>query len=187
MNSSFYDLYNSYNQQELFEVLLHPEDYQREAIDCATQILVEKKWADEYDKVCEEKKTEQEKQTEEEEANNLKMAEYYRKAVDIKMQHNGYKVLLADTEKFEERLAALNIDYFKEDPTLSRQAFNPDFHYYYFKAEDVVAVDAIGKELGIFSNAYENTKAQDRAQWKFLAVILIGFAVVCGLYLLFKK
>jgi len=187
MSSEFYDLYKSYEQHELFEVLLHPDDYQPEAVECAKQVLREKRWQADYQKLLEEQKTEQEQEAEEEQEDNLEKAEYFRKAVEIKMQHHLYSVLLGDTEKFEERLAALKLDYFKEDQTLSRQSYNPDFQLYYFKTEDTDTVDAIGKELGIFNNVYDSAQAQGKSQMKFLGIILIGFAVVFGLYALFKK
>ena len=187
MSSAFYKLYSGYSKQELFEVLLQPEDYQREAIDCAVQILVEKKWADEYDKLCEEHNAEQEKLADEENANNAKLAEYYRKAVDIKMQNHGYNVLHGDTDRFEERLDALNIDYFKEDSSLSRLNFNPEYQPYYFKTEDIDAVDEIGKDLGIFSKAYDSSSVVQKSQAKMLGIIFIGFVVLYGLYTLFKR
>jgi len=187
MSSEFYDLYNSFEQPELFDVLLNPDNYQPEAVECAKQVLREKRWTDAYSKVYAEKKVEQRQQDEEEQTNNVKLAEYYRKAVDIKMQHHRYSVLHGDGDRFEERLAALNIEYFKEDPTLSRLNFNPEYQAYYFKTNDIDAVDEIGKELGIFSAAYDNTQAQQWPYVKLVAIITIGFIIFYSLYELFSK
>ena len=187
MSSEFYNLYNSYGQQELFEVLLNPTDYQPEAMECAMQVLIEKKRVEDYQKISDSKKAEQEKESEQQEQDTIEKAEYYRKAVQIKMQRYSYSVLLSDTSKFEAKLAELNIEYFIEGQTDVLQLSATSSQTYYFKKEDTDTVDRVYKELGISSNSFNVQKAEFNMQIKLIGVIVFGILLVYGLYYLFTK
>ena len=154
MNSQFYDLYKSYNQKELFDVLLHANDYQPEAVASALQLVKEKGWSDHYQKLIDEKKQQDEKAVKEEQTENLEKAEYYRKAVLIKTQNNSFEVRIGEIPKFEARLAELNVDYFREDKNIGTQLDVYPTQTYYFKNEDVELVDKVCKEVGVTAAPY---------------------------------
>jgi hypothetical protein len=180
MSSEFYDLYKSYDQQELFEILLNPDGYQPEAIECAKQILREKRWSADYQKALEIKKAEQDKADKVEQEDILEKADYYKRAVEIKMQHNAYSVLLGDTSKFEAKLSELNIEYFTDSQSDILQPLTTDYQTYYFKNEDIATVDSIYKELNISSAVFNVEKKAFDFEVRLLFFIVIAVLLIYG-------
>src|SRR5436190_12538188 len=130
MTTSLYELYNSYEKQELFKILLSPEDYQAQAIEISKRILKEKDWTTEFKKVRTKNKEQLRKEIEEK-------AGYYRKAVDFQEQKNSFQVRIADVPKLEGALIENNIDFFREDKNVGVQLDSYPTQTYYFKDADL--------------------------------------------------
>ena len=157
MENQFYELYNTFDKQELFDVIIHAADYQPEAVECAMQVMREKRWSNDYSELLQAQSEQLKEKEQEEQQDILLKAEFYRKEVEIKMQNNGYSIRGTEDgmlARFIEALADKDIEYFQESE-YSVLKFNPS-NEYYFKNEDVAEVDALCKELGIDAYVSKN-------------------------------
>src|SRR3989442_13783841 len=98
MTTEFYDTYKNYSKDELFKIVLIPDDYQPAAVIAAIRVITEKNWKDELDKRLQE-------QQELHEQDIRKKAEYYKNAVEFQDQHNSIQVTTSNIPRFEFALA----------------------------------------------------------------------------------
>jgi len=176
MATQFYDTYQSYSKDELFKIVLTPDDYQPAAVIAAIQVITEKNWKEELDKRLEEKREQDEEDIKEK-------AEYYKKAVEFQEQHNSIQITTSNIPKFEFALAEKGIEFFREDKNVGIQLDYYPTQTYYFKDQDVEAVDKITKDLGLVAAPYTDIKPFFGFEMK---VIVIALVVILLLYLLFK-
>lgn len=176
MPSQFYETYQDYSKDKLFEIVLSPDDYQPAAVIAAIQVITEKKWKEELDKRLEEGR-------EAYAADIKEKAEYYKNAVEFQEQRNSFQVITADILKFESALADQNIEFFREDKVTGLRLEGFPTETYFFKNEDVEAVDKITKDLGLVTGAYTSTKPFVRFEIK---VLIIALVIIALLYLLLK-
>lgn len=109
--TQFYERYKNYSQDELFRIVLSPEDFQPDAVITAQQIITENRWTDELNKQLEEKNR---KNIEEEELRQQEIKEkaaYYKNIVEFKNDNNSFQVRTADIPKFEAKLRAKKIKF----------------------------------------------------------------------------
>ena len=157
MAKQFYELYNTFDKQELFDIIINAADYQPEAVECAIQVMHEKRWDNDYRRLLQAQEEQSKIKEEEEQEEILIKAEFYRKEIEIKMQHNGYSFRPASDDllqKFLEALADKGIEYFQESE-YSVLKFNASSEYY-FRNEDVAEVDALCKEIGLDAYVSKN-------------------------------
>ncbi|MEO8146977.1 MAG: hypothetical protein ABI723_05030 [Bacteroidia bacterium] len=183
MTTKFYDTYKSFNKDELFKIVLSPDDYQPDAVIAAKQIIAERKWTDDLNKKLEErdqKETEEEKFYEQE---VKEKAAYYKNVVEFKNQDNSFQVRIADIPKFEALLSRRNIEFYREDKNVGVQLDTYPTQTYFFKSKDAKAVDKITKDLGLVTAPYTDIKPFFGFEIK---VTLIVIAVILLLIVLFN-
>jgi hypothetical protein len=171
MTASLYELYYSYEKEELFKILLNPEDYQAQAVETAKRILKEKDWITEFEKVRTENEAQLRKEIEEK-------AGYYRKAVDFQEQKNSFQVRIADVPKLEGALIKNNIPFFREDKNVGVQLDSYPTQTYYFNDVDLKEVDRITKQIGLRAAAYVDPQPFFRFEIKVLIIVVIIVAII---------
>ena len=181
MTPSLYERYNSYEKQELFKILLRPEDYQKEAVETAKRIVKEKDWTGEYEKILAENNAIIEKQEQELQKEVEEKAAFYKKAVEFHEQRNSFQVRTSDMAKFEGALIQNNIDFYREDKHVGVQLDSYPTQTYYFKDKDIKEVDRVTKEIGLRAATYLDPQPFFRFELKVLIIVLIVIAVIFAL------
>jgi hypothetical protein len=180
----YYERFRDYEKEELFKIVLSPDDYQHEGVIAAKQVITEKGWTRDLEVKQEKHKAIKEQEQKQYEQEIIEKAEYYRNALEFKSQGNTFQIRLADIPKFEGALAANNIDYFREDKNIGAQLDKYPTQSYYFKNEDIEIVDKIARELSLTTAPYTDYKPFFKFEIK---VLLIAVVVVLILVLFFVR
>lgn len=179
----FYDTYKNYTQDELFKIVLSPDDFQPEAIIAARQIIAEKNWTNNLKKRLEEVNKEEIIEQEIYEQEIKEKAEYYKNVVEFKNDGNSFAVRIADIPKFESALNDNGIEFFREDKNIGVQLDSYPTQTYFFRNEDIEQVDEITKNLSLVTAPYTDI----RPFWGFeIKVVLIVIALTLLVLLFFK-
>jgi hypothetical protein len=180
--NGLYEKYQGFAKQELFDVLLESQDYTPEAVDAAMQILKEKGWSAELEKIRLERQEKAEAELLLEQEEIVEKAEYYKNVVEFR---NGYsfQVRIADIPRFEGILEEKNIAFFREDKNIGVQLDSYPTQSYYFRYEDAEKVDEIAKELQLITAPYTDIKPF----WGFeMKAVVITIIASIGLVVLYK-
>ncbi len=172
MSDFLYDQYQSLNKDDLFDILLHPENYQAEAIPVAKKVISEKRWTNDLNKKLDEIKKKHEKDQEKFQLEVEEKANYYKNVVAFKNQGNSFQVRIPDIPKLEGALEEKEIAFFREDKNIGVQLDTYPTQSYYFKDEDVEAVDKLTQELGLITAPYADAKPFFFFELKALVVII---------------
>jgi hypothetical protein len=172
MTTQFYDRYQKYSQEELFKIVLTPDDFQADAVIVARQIILEKNWTTDFNKRLDE---ENKKNIEEEELLDLdtkEKAEYYKNVVEFKNDNNSFQVRIADIPKFEATLSNEGIEFLREDKNIGIQLDSYPTQTYFFKNANVEQVDTIVKKLGLTTAPYSDIKPFFKFEIKVLLIVV---------------
>ncbi|MBU2555302.1 MAG: hypothetical protein KKF98_12670 [Bacteroidetes bacterium] len=183
MKTQFYERYKNYSKDELIKIILTPKDFQPEAVITARQIIAEKNWTSELNNRIEELNRKNLEDAELFEQEIKEKAEYYKNVLEFKHDNNSFQVRIADIPKFEAKLGAEGIQFFREDKNIGVQLDSYPTQTYFFKSEDVEEVDEITKKLGLITAPYADIKPFFKFEIK---VLLIAVVVTVLLIILFK-
>jgi len=172
MKTQFYDRYIDYSKDELFKIILAPDDFQQDAVSTAQQIIAEKNWTSELNKRLEEQNKKNIEDTAHLEQEIEEKAEYYRNVVEFKKDNNSFQVRIADIPKFEAKLEAKKIKFFREDKNIGVQLDSYPTQSYFFKNEDVKKVDEITKNLRLVTSPYSDNKPFFKFEIKVLLIVV---------------
>jgi hypothetical protein len=181
MTSEYYEQYKVLSKREILDIILSAKDYQPEAVNAARQIISEKGWITDLEKVLQQKKEEEKEKQVEEQQTILENSEYYKKAVEFKRQKHSFQVRFADIPRFEAALSDRNISFFREDKNVRAVFEIYPAQTYFFRDEDVIAVDKLTKELVLVDNPYMDVKP---FAWFEIKTYLIAIVVVVALIIL---
>lgn len=179
----YYDTYKNYNQDELFNIVLTPDDFQPDAVKAARQIIAEKKWSNDLKKRLEAVNKEEIIEQNNYEQEIKEKAEYYKNVVEFKNEGNSFEVKIADIPKFESALAENGIEFFREDKNIGVQLDSYPTQTYFFRNEDVEKVDEITKNLSLVTAPYTDIRPFFGFEIK---VVLVVIALTLLLLLFFK-
>lgn len=173
---SFYDKYQDYTKKQLFDILFHRDDYQQEAVEAATYFLRKNKWDAEFEKLLE-------KQQQAYETEITEKAEYYSKEVEFRKDNNYYLIRPGEAQAFEDRLNIANIRYFKMDNDVDLFKVPYPAVVYYFKNQDIEAVDKICVELNLETtfNVDQNPFLKMEVKVMIIAAILLALVGIVSL------
>lgn len=183
MTSQFYNRFKNYSKEELFRIVLTPEEFQPDAIITAKQIINEYGWTNDLDILLKEKQT---KDLEEENLLNQDIkekAEYYKNVVAFKNDNYSFQVRIADIPKFEAALYEKGIEFFREDKYIGVQLDIYPTQTYFFKKKDAAKVDEITKNIGLITAPYTDIKPFFKFEVK---VVLIAITLIILLFALLK-
>ena len=183
MKTQFYERYKDYSKDELIKIVLTPNDFQPDAVITARQIIAEKNWTSELKKHLEEQNKKNIEEAELFEQEIKEKAEYYKNVLEFKNDNNSFQVRIADIPKFEAKLGAKGIEFFREDKNIGVQLDSYPTQTYFFKNEDVEQVDEITKKIGLVTAPYSDIKPFFKFEIK---VLLIAVALTILLIILFK-
>jgi hypothetical protein len=173
MPSPFHDRFREYPKEKLFSVILNAGDYQPEAIEAARDIVREKKWSADLENELGVQKKEDELKQEEYDKDISEKAEYYRQEVEFRKQNNSFQIRIADIPKLEGALADKGIRYFREDKNVGPQIDTYPTQTYFFKDEDVAAVDEISRSMGLITSPYTDYKPFFGLEMKIVLVVIV--------------
>lgn len=179
----FYDTFKNYNQDELFNIVLAPEDFQSEAVIVARQIVSEKNWTNDLKKRLEEAKKTDIIEQEIYEQEIKEKAEYYKNVLEFKNDRNSFEVRIADIPKFEAALNDNGIAFFREDKNIGAQLDSYPTQTYFFRNENTEQVDEITKNFSLVTEPYADIKPFFGFEIK---VVLVVIALTLLLLLFFK-
>jgi hypothetical protein len=178
MTSPIYKRYNTYEKEQLFEILLHYEDYQPEAIEIAKKIVKEKKWDSEYSELLDKFRLENEQKELQLQNEYLEQRDKYKKAVEFQEEKNSFQVRTSDIPRVEGALIENEIDFYREDKHVGVQLDSYPTQTYYFKTTDLSKVDKITKDLKLRAAAYTDPQPFFRFEIKVLILVLILLAII---------
>ena len=183
MTTEFHKRFLSYSEEELFNIVLNPSDFQLDAVLEAKQIIFDKNWTRDFNERLAALNKKIAKEQEQIEQEIEEKAEYYKNVLVIKNDGNSFQIRIADIPKFEAELNDKGIEFFREDKNIGVQLDNYPSQTYFFKNEDIAVVDEISKNIGLITAPYTDIKPFFRFEIK---VILIVVVVIIVLILLFR-
>jgi hypothetical protein len=171
--NSFYERYKHLGKEELIEIVLSPADYIPEAIEAARQVIIDNRWSQELAERLKQQTEIDEEEQKAFEEDVVEKADYYRRVVEIKSQNNYFFIRVSHIPEFEGKLVEHNIEFYREDKHIGPQIDNYPTQAYYFRHEDVKAVDEIVKEIGLITTPYHDVKPGFKME-----LIILGFVIL---------
>lgn len=171
--TQFYNRFKNYNQNQLFNIVLNPDDFQLEAINAAKKIIAENNWTNLLDKKIEEANNEKIKQEEILLKEIAEQAEHYKNVVELKNENNYFQIRIVDIPKFEAALELNGIDFYREDKNIGGQLDHYPTQTYFFRIKDSDKVNSIVKNLGIVTAPYSDIKPFFNFQLKIVLIVVI--------------
>lgn len=157
-NNLFYDTYKNYSKEELFGIIINQKDYQPEAIKAAMHLIENKKWSDELAIFVEEMNKNREEKEEILNQEIVEKAAYYKRWVELREENNHIEINIGDVPKFEGELNILGIEYFKEEKNIGTLDNKYVIQRYFFKSEDIEAVNELTKKLQLITGIHSNNE-----------------------------
>lgn len=159
---SLKDRYKEYSDNKIIEIIIQKDNYQKEAVDIALEIIKERNLDKELDKVLQKNEIENEK---------LEQAKFeqYEKVKDINLS-NRINVKIADVAKFEGELVKQNINFYREDKNIGGGLELYPSQNYFFSDEDFLNADKACVNLGL-TDAYQDIKPYFRFELKILLIV----------------
>lgn len=158
MHTKYYERFQTYPAEKLFNVILNPPDFQDEAVETAKRIVEEKNWVEALNIQLEEKNKLEliADAIETEEIENK--AAYYNEILDYQTNGFSFEVRIADFAKLEGALIEREIEFYRADKNIGVQLDTYPTQTYYFKNKDKLVVDELTKEIGLLTLPYADIK-----------------------------
>lgn len=171
MNNEFYQKYQVYSKEQIFDILKNKDSYQPASVSAAEQILIEKKWKLELSEIMEHEEEVYEKEVAE-------RAEHYKNAVEFKNDQNTFSIKTSEVPKFESSLYEFGIEFYREDKHVGVQLDSFPTETYYFKNKDVDAVDKICIDLKLVTTPYADIKPFFKFELKAIIIVVVIFVIL---------
>ena len=171
MKNEFYDRYQAYSKEEIFEILKDKENYQQKSVEAATLILKEQDWEPELLEIIH-------KENEIYQTEIAVKAAYYQNVVEFKNDGNSFEIKTCDIPRFESSLITSNIKFFREEKHMGAHLDKFPTERYYFKDKDVKAVDEICIALELVTAPYADIKPFFKFELKTLVITLAILAAL---------
>ncbi len=169
----FLETYRTFEKEQLFQIVLFPDEYKEEAILAAKQVITEKGWKRELDKALEQQNIKEQEEQEQYEQDVIDKAEYYKNYVELKNEGISFQINKESTVLFEDKLIENNIEFFRADKQIiSELNYDEDCQTYYLKKTDYEKAIEIKKELGL-----SMPKPKTKLEKNTYILAIIGFAV----------
>jgi hypothetical protein len=142
MNTAYYKRYHKYTKDRIFAILLHPAEYEQEALDTAYALVKENGWLEEYIPLAEAEKS---RVNELKDLAQLKAAEekaFLRKRTEFQSRGESFQIDVSEVVEFERILENEQIEFIVEETQegLFRATY-PTLNYYFDRKHGVRVKD----------------------------------------------